>query len=194
MDGAGKPLHIDVGQVKAAQVAAGRHDGRRLRVAPEDVLLQVVKSVGLVHAHLEGAHLLRNAAVVHLVVQVLLHTNRVVGRLEQTVLRIRDVYPGSDFFPSRIPTVSILDPGSVKKNLIILTSKKQKKGFYAIKNMIRVVLPIPDPGSRGQKGTGSRIRNTGNRIPSWLKNAKKQGKSFKNGYYAHLRATMVGNS
>jgi hypothetical protein len=24
--------------------------------------------------------------------------------------------------------------------------------------------PIPDPGSRGQKGTGSRIRNTGNRI------------------------------
>ncbi len=39
------------------------------------------------------------------------------------VLRIRDVYPGSDFFPSRIRTVS-----------------------------------IPDPGSRGQKGTGSRIR------------------------------------
>ncbi len=52
VDGAGKPLHIDVGEAKAAEVAAGRHDGRRLRVAPEDVLLQVFKSVGLVHAHL----------------------------------------------------------------------------------------------------------------------------------------------
>jgi hypothetical protein len=25
-----------------------------------------------------------------------------------------------------------------------------------------LILPIPDPGSKGQKGTGSRIRNTGN--------------------------------
>jgi hypothetical protein len=50
------------------------------------------------------------------------------------VLRIRDVYPGSDFFPSsiqdpgsRIRTVSIPDPGSSSKNLSILTPKKAKK-------------------------------------------------------------------
>ncbi len=79
---------------------------------------------------------------------------------------------GSNFFPSRIRTVSIPDPGSASKNLSILTQKK-KNGFKALENMIRVVhpgswirildpdpdfLPIPDPGSRGQKGTGSRIR------------------------------------
>jgi hypothetical protein len=40
------------------------------------------------------------------------------------VWRIRDVYPGSDFFPSRIQTVSIPDPGSESKNLSILTPKK----------------------------------------------------------------------
>jgi hypothetical protein len=32
--------------------------------------------------------------------------------------------PGSDFFPSRIRTVSIPDPGSASKNLSILTQKK----------------------------------------------------------------------
>jgi hypothetical protein len=37
--------------------------------------------------------------------------------------------PGSDFFPSRIRTVSIPDPGSSSKNLSILTPKKQKNGF-----------------------------------------------------------------
>jgi len=45
-------------------------------------------------------------------------------RVAQLVLRIRDVYPGSDFFPSRIRIVSILDPGSASKNLSILTKKK----------------------------------------------------------------------
>ena len=45
------------------------------------------------------------------------------------MLRIRDVYPGSDFFPSRIRTVSIPDPGSASKNLSILTPKKTKKWF-----------------------------------------------------------------
>jgi hypothetical protein len=78
----------------------------------------------------------------------------------------------------RIRTVSIPDPGSSSKNLSILTPKKAKKWFLSSKNMIRVVHPgsripdpdadflpsrIPDPGSRGQKGTQSRIRirNTG---------------------------------
>ena len=43
-----------------------------------------------------------------------------------TVWRIRVVYPGSDFFPSRILTVCIPDPGSSAKNLSILTPKRQK--------------------------------------------------------------------
>jgi hypothetical protein len=49
------------------------------------------------------------------------------------VWRIRDVYPGSDFFPSRIPDPGfelspsqIPDPGSASKNLSVLT---QKNGF-----------------------------------------------------------------
>ncbi len=40
------------------------------------------------------------------------------------VLRSWDVYPGSDFFPSRIP-----DAGSASKNLSILTQKNKKNGY-----------------------------------------------------------------
>ncbi len=65
-----------------------------------------------------------------------------------SVLRIRDVYPGSELFPSR-------------------TRVKEFKYFNPKNgNMIRVVHPgsgswlFTHPGSRGQKGTGSRIRNT----------------------------------
>jgi hypothetical protein len=47
------------------------------------------------------------------------------------VLRIRDVYPGSDFF----------HPGSASKNLSILTPGKLKNGFQALEYMIRVVHP-----------------------------------------------------
>jgi hypothetical protein len=47
-------------------------------------------------------------------------------------------HPGSEFFHS----------GSASKNLGILTQKIVSK------------FSNPDPGSRGQKGTGSRIRNT----------------------------------
>ena len=80
--------------------------------------------------------------------------------------------PDPTFFHpgSRIRTDSIPDPGSSSKNLSVLT---QKNCFQALGNMIRVVHPgsrppdsvfllIPDPGSRGQKGTRSRnwIRNT----------------------------------
>ncbi len=42
--------------------------------------------------------------------------------------------PGSDFFPSRIRTVSIPDPGSSSKNLSILTPKKPKNWFLSSKN------------------------------------------------------------
>jgi hypothetical protein len=91
------------------------------------------------------------------------------------VLRIRDVYPGSrirlfsipdpgsELFPSRIP-----DPHQRIKYFSpkwFLRSKKYDPGGSS-----RIpdpdFLPIPDPGSRGQKGTGSRIRisNTGANI------------------------------
>jgi hypothetical protein len=72
---------------------------------------------------------------------------------------------------SRIRTVSIPDPGSSSKILSILTQKKAKKGFLSSKKYdpgcsSRIPDPdadflpsrIPDPGSRGQKGTESRIR------------------------------------
>ncbi len=77
------------------------------------------------------------------------------------MLRIVDVYPGSDFF--FIPDPNFFHPGSASKNSSILT---QRYGFYALGNIIRVVHPgsrswlFIHPGSRGQKSTGSRIRNT----------------------------------
>ncbi len=99
------------------------------------------------------------------------------------VLRIRDVYPWSDFFPSRIP-IKEFKYFNPKKT-------KNKKWFLSSKNLIRVVHPgsgrdfltIPDPdvtfypsrirmwlsthpGSRGQKGTQSRIRNTVSNLDS----------------------------
>jgi hypothetical protein len=42
-------------------------------------------------------------------------------------IRIPDPDPGSNFFPSRIRIVSILDLGSASKNLSILTKKKVSK-------------------------------------------------------------------
>jgi hypothetical protein len=50
--------------------------------------------------------------------------------VQVAVFRIRDVYPGSDFFPTLIRTVSIPDPGSSSKNLSILTPKKTKKNGF----------------------------------------------------------------
>ncbi len=71
------------------------------------------------------------------------------------VLRIRDNYPGSKFFPSRIRIFFILDPGSASKSLSILTPKN------GLLSEIWFGLFIPDldpdfthPGSRGQKCTG----------------------------------------
>jgi hypothetical protein len=77
------------------------------------------------------------------------------------VLRIWDIYPRSKFFPSWIP-------GSASENLSILTqingwfqcSRKYDQGCSP---QIRIpdpdFLPIPDPWSRSQKGTRSRILN-----------------------------------
>jgi hypothetical protein len=69
----------------------------------------------------------------------------------------RYVFPGSDFFPSRI-----LDPGSALKNLRILTPKNC---FWALGNMIRVVHP----------GSGSRIRIL-TFYPSWSQGSKRHRK------------------
>ncbi len=73
---------------------------------------------------------------------------------------------------SRIPDPNCLHPGSASKNLSILTLKKnkQKKLFlssrkYDVHPGSRIrMLTFYHPGSRGQKGTGSRIRirNTAN--------------------------------
>jgi len=80
--------------------------------------------------------------------------------------------PDLNFFHpgSRIRTVSIPDPRSSSKNLSILTPKKSKKWFLSSKKYDPGcssqipdsgsgcwLSPIPDPGSRGQKGTQSRI-------------------------------------
>jgi hypothetical protein len=106
------------------------------------------------------------------------------------VLLIRDVYPGFriqifsipdpwsqiQIFPSRIP-----EPGFSLENLSILTPKMVSKlseilfGVFILDPdtgsglQIRILtfypsrIPVLDPGSRGQKGTVSRIRirNTG---------------------------------
>jgi hypothetical protein len=83
------------------------------------------------------------------------------------VWRIRDVYPGSDFFPSRIPDPgSELSPSRIPdhiKEFKYLNPKKAKKWFLSSKkydpgcsSRIRM-LTFSHPGFRGQKGTQSRI-------------------------------------
>ncbi len=59
-------------------------------------------------------------------------------------LRIRDVYPGSKFFPPRIRIFSSPHPGSASKNLSILTQKMVSK-FSEIWSWL--FIPDPDPGS-----------------------------------------------
>jgi hypothetical protein len=83
---------------------------------------------------------------------------------------------------SRIQTVSIPDPGSririvefkyfnLKK--WFLSSRKYDPGFSSrIPDPDADFLPITDPGSRGQKGTGSRIR-----IRNTERNFEKNGNS-----------------
>ncbi len=83
------------------------------------------------------------------------------------------MFPGSDLFPSRIPDPNCHRPGSRirieefkyfnPKNRF-LSSRKYDPGCSSrIPDPDADFLPIPDPGSRSQKGTGSRIRirNTG---------------------------------
>jgi hypothetical protein len=99
--------------------------------------------------------------------------------MEETVLRIRDVYPGSDFFPSRIPDPNCLHPGSrilIKELKYFNPQKSKKKWFLRSKKYdpgcsSRIPDPdadflpsrIPDPGVKKAPNPGSRIRNTGRR-------------------------------
>ncbi len=65
----------------------------------------------------------------------------------KAVFGIRDVYPGSEFFPSRIPHPNFFHPGSrirIKEFMYF----NPKNCFQALGNMIRVVHP----------GSGSRIQ------------------------------------
>ncbi len=88
------------------------------------------------------------------------------------IQRIRDVFPGSRIRIFSIPdpgyrVEKIPDPGSgtASKNLSILTQKIVSK---LLEILSRMFIPDPDldffthPGSRNQKGTGSRIRNIAN--------------------------------
>jgi hypothetical protein len=72
----------------------------------------------------------------------------------QTVLRIRDVYPGSDFFPYRIRIISkYFNP----KNGFLSFRKYDLGCSSRIRIMTFYPFRIPDPESRGQKGNGSQI-------------------------------------
>jgi hypothetical protein len=106
--------------------------------------------------------------------------------------------PGSELSPSRIPDPNCLPPGSrIRiKEFKYFNPQKTKKWFissrkydpgcsYRIPDPDADFLPIPDPGSRGQKGTGSRIRirNTGYKVKkktqhSWPLSASAEASSL----------------
>jgi hypothetical protein len=82
------------------------------------------------------------------------------------VLRKQDVYPGSNFFPSRIPNPNFFHPGSASKNFC--TYFNPKKWFLSSRkydpdcsSRIRIpdpdpdYLPIPDPGVKKAPDPGS---------------------------------------
>ncbi len=94
------------------------------------------------------------------------------------MLRIRDVYPGSSIRMLSIPDPNFFHPGpgSPSNNLSIITQKKVSKLSEIWSRLI--FLPILDPGSRGHKGTGSRIRirNTATKVSFyWLTSGPSSG-------------------
>jgi hypothetical protein len=90
------------------------------------------------------------------------------------VLRIRDGHPGSRirlfFHPgSRIRTKEFKYFIYFNPKKWFLSSRKYDPGCSSrIPDPDADFPPIPDPGSRGQKGTGSRIRNTVKKRPRRL--------------------------
>jgi hypothetical protein len=76
---------------------------------------------------------------------------------------------GTEFFPSRIPDQHQSNKVFEPKKLF-LSSRKYDSGCSSwIPDQDPDFLPIPDPRSRGQKGTGSRIRNTAPDLKSEIK-------------------------
>ncbi len=109
---------------------------------------------------------------------------------------------------SRIQLFSIPDPGSASKNLSILTPKKPKKLFPSsrkydpgcssrIPDPDADFLPIPDPGSRGQKGTRSRIRirntasNVGNTRSRSHINSRREGSNKRDSSNSRFEAGKI---
>jgi hypothetical protein len=86
--------------------------------------------------------------------------NKILGVL--AVLRIRDVYPGSEFFPSRIQGQHKNSGSRIRiriKEFKFLSSRKYDSGFSS---RIRMFYPsrIPDPGIKKALNSGSRTRKT----------------------------------
>ena len=79
--------------------------------------------------------------------------------------KIREFHPRSDFFPSWIPDPNSLHPGSrIHKKLKYFNHQNPKKWFLSSKkkdtgcsSWIRMLTFFFHPGSRGEKGTQSRI-------------------------------------
>jgi hypothetical protein len=100
-------------------------------------------------------------------------------------------HPGSEIFPTgsriRIKEYKYFNP---KK--WFLNSRKYDPGCssrFRIPDPEPDFLPIPDPGSRGQKGTGSRLRNTAaNLVKSINKNKIKIQR-----HYEQLNKILIGS-
>ncbi len=92
----------------------------------------------------------------------LFRSSAIFLKLFSPVLRIRDAYPGFEFFLSWIPHPNFFHPGSASKNGCILNQKivallSEKLFMLFIPDPNPDFLPIPDLGSRDQKSTRSRI-------------------------------------
>jgi hypothetical protein len=76
------------------------------------------------------------------------------------VLRNRDIFPGSEFFPSRIHSGSRIRIKEFKyfnPKKLLLSSRKYDPGCSSrIRILMFYLSRILDPVSRGQKGTGTR--------------------------------------
>jgi hypothetical protein len=79
-------------------------------------------------------------------------------KIKKAVLRIPDVYPGSEFYPSgyRIRTKEL----KYFKPKIVSKLSEIWSGFVHPGSGSGGPEFFTHPGSRGKKGTGSRIRNT----------------------------------
>jgi hypothetical protein len=77
---------------------------------------------------------------------------------KKPVLRIRDVYPGPEFFHPGFRVKKITDPH--QKIQVFLTQKNVSK---LLENWMFIADPdlFSHPGSRGKQSTGSQIRNIG---------------------------------